>query len=77
VENVENLREFVFFLHFRGYSVQHFNTANFKSQDSLAVVENTLGYLDGEAGGSIEAVPRGVGRGTCVRLEGDVGPQRG
>ena len=44
---------------------------------SLAVVENGPVDFDGEAGGAVEAVPGGVGRGTGVRLEGDVGPHGG
>ena len=46
-------------------------------QNSLAVVENGTVDLDGEAGRPVEAVPGRVGRGTGVRLEGDVGPHGG
>lgn len=38
----------------------------------LAIVEQALANLDGEAGGAIEAVPRGVRGWTHVRVECDV-----
>jgi hypothetical protein len=44
---------------------------------SLAIVEDGDADFDGETGGAVEAVPGRVGGRTGVRLEGDVGPQRG
>ena len=46
-------------------------------KNSLAVVENAVLDLDGEAGGAVEAIPGGVGRGAGVGLEGYVGAQGG
>lgn len=43
---------------------------------TLAIVEDGLANLDGEAGGTIEAVPLGICLRACVRLECNVGPHR-
>ena len=40
----------------------------------LAIVENRDANFNGETGCPVETVPGGVGRGTGVGLEGDVGP---
>lgn len=40
---------------------------------AFAIVEQRVGYFDGEAGGSVETVPGRVGGRTGVRLERDVG----
>ena len=42
----------------------------------LAVIEYRIPYFDGEAGGSVETVPLGVGLRTGIRLESDVGAHR-